>query len=57
MRCQLNNDKENRKYYNRLHYFGFEENEEFEDFLDEKEFETLDDEDDDNDDFLLTEDF
>jgi hypothetical protein len=45
------NDEENKKFYNRMHFFGFEEEKEFEALLDEM------DEDDDEDDILICENF
>lgn len=44
-------DQENKKFYNRTHFFGTEDLEEFEAYLDEL------DEDDDEDDILICENF
>lgn len=47
-------DRENKNFYNRIHFFGYEDDEqlrkEYEDFLDDQE-------DDDEDDILISENF
>jgi hypothetical protein len=50
------NDKDNRAYYNRTHFFGTEDIKEYEDFLDELDNLEIEN-DDDEDDFDLTENF